>query len=105
MRRAVSLIAVCALLLAGGCTKQDDHSATANLRNAGHQLDHAAGDVSHNADVHQAEADLHNAVRDAGHDMHKAETEARDALRTLTAHFHHAAHNVSGHDAPDRTNG
>jgi Spy/CpxP family protein refolding chaperone len=104
MRRVVSLIAIAALVLAAGCAKKDEHSATADLRNAGHQIDHAAGDVSHNADVRHAEADLHNAVRDAGHDLHKAETEARNAVHTLQAHFHHA-HHPSDQPAPDHTNG
>jgi hypothetical protein len=101
MRLAPALVLFAVVALAG-CEPRT--TVAGDLRDAGHSLGHAAAGVSRDQDLRQAEADLHQAGRDASHDFRRAEAEARDAARRISAEAHRALHDLSHHDAPDRDN-
>jgi hypothetical protein len=89
------LVTVCALTLAAACSRHDDAKVKSDLRGAGHDVTSAASDVSHNADVKRAEAQLRTAGHDAAKDLRKAAAEAKAAAHSLAADGRHAAHGAT----------
>jgi hypothetical protein len=94
MRRVIGLASVLAFAGALGACDQHD-SVTNDARGLGRDVDHTVADVRHDPTVRQAEAEFHQAARDAGHDLHKAADEARNALRDLTHNTHHATNSTT----------
>jgi hypothetical protein len=92
---------VIALGLVAACSRHDDAKVAADLKGAGHDVDSAAANVSHDQDVRAAEAQFRAAGRDAGQDFRKAAAEARAAARALAADTRHAAHDVTHSNARD----
>jgi hypothetical protein len=101
MRPPLSLAAVIAAALAmSGCERHT--TVASDLGNAAHSIGHAAAGFTHDPNIRQAQADLRQASHDAGHDFHRAESEARDAAKLIAAEAHRALHNLTHRDAPDR---
>jgi predicted small secreted protein len=94
MRPALGSLLALAVLLAG-CAKHE--TVQGDLRDAGHQAQQTVTDVAHDPHLHQAEAQLRQAGRDASHDLHKAAEEARSALRQL-GHDVRRTHTQTAHD-------
>jgi len=91
---------IIALGLISACSRHDDSQVAGDLKGAGHDVDHAAGQVAHNPDIKAAEAQFRAAGRDAGRDFRKATAEARAAARALAADTRHAAHDVTHSNPP-----
>jgi hypothetical protein len=86
---------ILALGLVAACSRHDDAKVTGDLRNAGHDVDRAAGAVAHDADVRSAEAQLRAAGHDAAQDARKAAAEAKAAAHDLAADSRRAAHDAA----------
>jgi len=93
--------AVAAFVLTVACSRASDHSAAADLRDAGHSVDHAAANVAHSPDVKNAEADLRGAGHVVAVDTRKAAAEAKVAAHKLAADTRGAAHDVTRRDRSD----
>jgi hypothetical protein len=93
--------AVLAFALTVACSRASDHTAAADLRDAGHSADNAAASVAHNPDVRSAEADLRHAGHVVAVDTRKAAAEAKVAAHKLAADTRGAAHDVTRRDRSD----
>ena len=93
--------AVAALALTVACSRTDDHTASADLKDAGHSVDNAAHDVAHSPEVRNAGADLRHAGHIVADDTRKAAAEAKVAADKVTADTRGAAHDVTRHDRAD----
>jgi hypothetical protein len=93
--------AVLAFALTVACSRASDQSASADLKDAGHSVNHAASSVAHNADVERAGADLRNAGHVVAVDTRKAAAEAKVAAHKLAADTRGAAHDVTRRDRSD----
>jgi len=98
--RAASLIATIALTAA--CSRHDDHTVGADVKDAGHSVDAAAVKVVHDPDVRNAGNDFKQAGHDAAKDFRKLAAEARVEAHKLGADTRQAAHDVTRPDHSDQ---
>ena len=101
MRRSLVVATVAVLAALGACSRSDDHRASSELKDAGHQVDHAASGLAHNQDVRNVEADFKHAGRDAAKDVRKLAAEAKVEAHKLAADTRGAAHDVTRDDHRD----
>jgi hypothetical protein len=101
MRSTLLLAAIAALALTAACSRDDDHRASADMKDAGHSVDKTAASVAHNPEVKSAAADLRHAGHIVAVDTRKAAAEAKVATHKLAADTRGAAHDVTHHDRSD----
>jgi len=86
---------ILSLALAAACSRHDESKASADLKDAGHNVDSAASKVGQNADVRHVEADFKRAGHDAAQDARKLAAEAKAAAHSLAADSRNAAHQAA----------